>query len=185
MVSDLLLFTFKFKILSFFYSFFCEQLNPPPVDFSSLFVFSSRSSLSSLSMSFSESFGHVYLFDSLIFLFLVSEASIPLDFGFSIFFFQLKSFDEIPKSFWCLPGPKSTYFLDIFSWLDREFKTTHHTSVIPNPAILVASYDQITKPSLHINKHIYPWNQPFQPEFIWVLIVRIPFTTYNGIETTP
>ena len=85
MDSDLLVKTFKFKILSFFYCWNRELLNPLPVDFSSLFVFSSRSSLSSLSMSFPESFGYVCLFDSFIFLFLVSEASILFDFRFLLF----------------------------------------------------------------------------------------------------
>ena len=83
-----------FKIFFSFYSFFREDLDPPPVGFCCFFVFSPCSRSSGLSWSFSSSFGHVCLLDSFIFLFLVSDAPIPQDFRF-LLFLSKKSFGGI------------------------------------------------------------------------------------------
>ena len=111
-INSYLAFYFSiFKIFFSFYSFFREDLDPPPVGFCCFFVFSPCSRSSGLSWSFSSSFGHVCLLDSFICLFLVSEASIRFDFRF-LLFFPIEILDEIPKSILMLRHIKGPSILD-------------------------------------------------------------------------
>ena len=122
MKSDLELKTFKFEIFFSFYFCFREDLDPPPVGFCCLFVFSPCSRSSGISWSFSASIGCYCLLGSFIWLFLCSEAPILLDCGFFLFLSK-RSFGKISFSKKVSPQAKSASFFLIFRWFDRDLNS--------------------------------------------------------------
>ena len=127
MNSDLADKTIIFKIFFSFYFCFREDLDPPPVGFCCLFVFSPCSRSSGLSLSFSASFGHICLLDSFILLFLVLKASILFNFGFSLFLSK-KSFGASRKSKKGLPNHFRASFFLIFRCFDGELNSAFRSA---------------------------------------------------------